>query len=295
MSSLVVEEEIAEETTIETVAEDESPEASGNVDEGLTKDDAEKAAIEPSETETTEEIDISIGDESLTSEKEDAPSWVKEVRENNRKLARRNKELEQLNTQREVSQAPTLGKKPIREDFNWDDDAFDTATEQWYTQKTKVESFKLSEDSKAVEVQKDYQKKFDNYAEQRESLKLKVKNYDEAEQAVRDSLDVGQQSIIVENVTRSAHMIKALGDDMKELDALSKIKDPVQFAFAVGRLEKDLKVTKRRKPTTQPEGKVSGSASSSGVVNSSLEKLRDEARKSGNYTKVAAYRKQHNI
>jgi hypothetical protein len=65
----------------------------------------------------------------------------------------------------------------------------------------------------------------------------------------------------------------------------------VKFAFAVAKLEKDLKVT-NRKAAPPPEKIVSGTGRSSGAVDSTLERLRAEAEKTGNMTKVIQYKAQ---
>ena len=72
---------------------------------------------------------------------------------------------------------------------------------------------------------------------------------------------------------------------------MSEITDPVKFAFAVAKLEKDLKVT-NRKSAPPPERVVSGTGRSSGSVDSTLERLREEASRTGNVTKVIQYKKQ---
>ena len=86
-------------------------------------------------------------------------------------------------------------------------------------------------------------------------------------------------------------VIYALGKNVKKAQALAAIEDPIEFAFAISDLEKDLKVTKR-KTAPAPEKTVRGNAAVSGTVNSQLERLRAEAEKTGNYTKVAAYKAQ---
>jgi hypothetical protein len=72
---------------------------------------------------------------------------------------------------------------------------------------------------------------------------------------------------------------------------LSKIEDPVKFAFAVAKLEKDLKVT-NRKAAPAPERMISSTGRVSGAVDSTLERLREEAARTGDMTKVIRYKQQ---
>jgi len=83
-----------------------------------------------------------------------------------------------------------------------------------------------------------------------------------------------------------------LGKNPKKLEELSKITDPVDFAFKVAKLESQLKVTDRKAP--KPEKRVSSNKSGgiSGNSDKTLDRLRDEAAKSGDYTKVTAYKRK---
>jgi hypothetical protein len=87
--------------------------------------------------------------------------------------------------------------------------------------------------------------------------------------------------------------VYALGKNPKKAAELAKRSDPVEFAFAVARLEKDLKVS-NRKSAPAPEKIVqnSGRVVSSASVDSTLNRLRAEAERTGDYTKVMEYRRQ---
>jgi hypothetical protein len=82
-----------------------------------------------------------------------------------------------------------------------------------------------------------------------------------------------------------------LGKNPKKAKELSELKDPVQFAFAMGKLETQLKITSRKTTPPPPEKKVVGNASASSS-DDMLEKLRDEAARTGDFTKVVAYKRQ---
>ena len=100
--------------------------------------------------------------------------------------------------------------------------------------------------------------------------------------------------IVVQGAGNPALLIYAFGKNPKKEDELGSIKDPVKFAFAVAKLEKDLKVT-QRKAAPPPEKVVQGNASVSGAVDSTLDRLRSEAEKSGDYTKVFKYKQQQKL
>jgi hypothetical protein len=96
---------------------------------------------------------------------------------------------------------------------------------------------------------------------------------------------------VLQGADNPALVIYALGKNPKKAAELAKIEDPVKFAFAVAKLEKELKVT-NRKAAPAPERMVSSTGRVSGAVDSTLERLRAEAEKTGNYTKVLQYKRQ---
>ena len=96
--------------------------------------------------------------------------------------------------------------------------------------------------------------------------------------------------MILQGADNPALVVYALGKNTKRAKEIASIKDPVKFAFAVAKLETTLKVNSRKTPPP-PEKTVSGSGNSSGTVDSTLERLRGEASKSGDFSKVIAYKK----
>jgi hypothetical protein len=85
-------------------------------------------------------------------------------------------------------------------------------------------------------------------------------------------------------------VVYAIGKNPKIAKELMSIKRPVEFAVAVVNLEAQLKITNKRS-MPEPERVVLGSARSSGVVDSALERLREEAARTGNMTKVIQYKR----
>lgn len=241
----------------------------------------------------SDEVIVSIGDEKPQEAEEEAkaPNWVRELRKTNTELKKKNRELEQkLRGASDESQAPTkLGKKPSLEEFDYDTDKFEIALESWYETKRKVEE----ESEKARRAQEDQQKawqaKLNEYGESKANLK--VKDFEFAEEVVQEFFDVTQQGVMLQGAENPALVVYALGKNPKKAKEISSIKDPVKFAFAVAKLETQLKVT-NRKAAPPPEKTVKGTGSLSGAVDSTLERLREEAAKTGNMSKVIAYKAQ---
>lgn len=263
---------------IETNAEDENGE--GNEDE-------------TGEGEEGSEVVVSIGEESPASEEDNAPApvWVKELRKNHRELQKRNRELEeQVKAVAGAEQKPvTLGTKPTLESCDYDAEKFERDLEAWHNQKLEADAQERSRKAQAEESNKAWQETLNGYGKAK--TELKVKDFEDAEDIVKDTLSVTQQGIILQGSKNAALLVYALGKNPKKAKELASIKDPVKFAFAVANLENQLKVT-NRKAAPAPEKTVRGNAAVSGTVDSQLERLRAEAEKTGNYTKVHAYKAQ---
>jgi len=103
---------------------------------------------------------------------------------------------------------------------------------------------------------------------------------------------VTQQGIVLQGSDNPALIIYALGKNTKRAKELASITDPVKFAFAVAKLETQLKVSNRKAAASPERTIASGGTRLSGAVDSTLERLRAEAEKSGDYTKVLQYKRQ---
>lgn len=244
-----------------------------------TQNTEEVAAEEP------EEVVVSIGEDSPP-QTEEAPSWVKELRKKHRELLRENNELKSKLQVEE--KPPVLRKKPTLEDHEWDAEAYERDLAEWFEQKRSVDEAELAKRTAEENQKKSWQAKLDGYSEAK--TKLKVKDFDSAEINVQEALNVTQQGIILQGAKDPALLVYAIGSNPTILKELSSINDPVSFAIRLGEIQKDMKVTNRKAPP--PEKTVSGSGRISGSVDSTLERLRAEAEKTGDFTKVLQYKKQ---
>lgn len=246
------------------------------------------------------EITLQFGDEaspaSDESELKSAPQWVKELRKSDREKARKIRELEaKLKTQDQPAQAtqvPTLGNKPKLEDFDYDEGKFDQALEQWYETRRQVDAAQAEREAQQRAVQEAQQSRFTGY--QKEAKDLRVKDWQDAESEVVAMLSVEQQGILLLGADKPALLVYALGRNPAKLKTLAAITDPVRFAFAAAKLEKELKVTSRNAPKPAPEQRVSTSSGApvSGGSQKTLDRLREEASRTGDMTKVIAYKRQ---
>lgn len=236
-----------------------------------------------------EEVVVTIGDEE-PEEKETAaaPDWVRELRKNHREAQKRIRELEaQVGGSEKKPEA--LGKKPTLEDFDYDADKFESALTEWHEKRRTAEAEAEKAAKEQEEAARTWQEKLASYGTAKTTLK--VKDYDDAEAAVLDMLDITKQGIIVQGADNPALVVYAIGKNQSKLKELSEIKDPIKFAFAISKLEAQLKVQNKKAPPA-PEKQIAGTGKISGAVDSTLERLRAEAEKTGDMSKVMAYKRQ---
>ena len=243
------------------------------------------------EIEDTEEVVVSIGEEAPPPEEHTpAPEWVKELRKTNRELQRQNREL-----QARVQAAPpetkpvVIGNKPKLEDHDYDADKYEEALANWFERKRQADEVNARQEAEVMNQQKAFQAKLDGYGKAK--AELRVKDFEDAEEVALQVFSITQQGVLLQGADNPALVVYALGKNPAKAKKLAEIKDPVKFAFAVAKLEKDLKVTNRRQAPA-PERIVTGTGRSSGAVDSTLERLREEAARTGNMTKVIAYKAQ---
>jgi hypothetical protein len=236
------------------------------------------------------EVIVSIGEDAPPpDEQAHAPGWVKELRKANREKEKRIRELEAKLTQTTEKKPVALGAKPKLEDFDYDADKIESALADWFERKRQAdtEAQKLQQ---AEQAQKQaWQEKLDGYGKAK--AELKVRDFEDAEAVAQELFNITQQGVVLQGADNPALVIYALGKNPKKAAELAKIEDPVKFAFAVAKLEKELKVT-NRKAAPAPERMISSTGRVSGAVDSTLERLREEAARTGNMTKVIQYKAQ---
>jgi hypothetical protein len=247
--------------------------------------------VDEVEPEDTEEVVVSIGEEAPPPEEHTpAPEWVKELRKTNRELQRQNRELQsKLQAAPPETKPVVIGNKPKLEDHDYDADAYEEALTSWFERKRQADEVNAKQEAEVMNQQKAWQAKLDGYGKAK--AELRVKDFEDAEEVAQQVFSITQQGVLLQGADNPALVVYALGKNPAKAKELAEIKDPVKFAFAVAKLEKDLKVTNRRQAPA-PERIVTGTGRSSGAVDSTLERLREEAARTGNMTKVIQYRAQ---
>ena len=276
-----VEEELntldAEEVATEEVEEVE-------VDEVQTENE-EAEAIEDEE-----EVVYTFGEGSPPEEEEVNEEVPKKLRAEIRERNKRIKELEAAVAETKPKEKePTLGAKPTLADSDYDEEVFANNLDKWYEDKKAYDEKQREVETQKQAEQRAWEEKLTNYTESRS--KVKAPDYEDAEATVMETFNEVQQGMIIQGADNAAALVYALGKNPTKAKELASIKDPVKFAWEASKLEGSMK-TMKRKPTSKPEKTVKGSATLSGSTDGTLDRLRAEAAKTGEFSKVYAYKKQ---
>jgi len=288
---IIQEEEVLEEEieTTEEVIEDE-----GRSDEEESGEEENEGDEE--EAEEADEDIILLGDEEVNApdpEEKRAPKWVKDLRKQNKELQKQLKEQKvQLEQSAPAPSLEPLGKRPTLEDSEYDSEQYETKLIAYLKKEQEQEKGAKKQVEEQEEVQRAFQRKFEEYNVQKTSLK--VRDYDDAEQVVLESLSEVQQNVILQTAEKPALLVYAIGKSKGKAEALAKITDPAKLAYELGKLEGKLKVGKR-KATSSPERKLSGKGGATGTLQNGLDKVRAEAEKTGDYSGVRRYKQKHNL
>ena len=288
--------ELDEEDNIDQIEDNQEDESQENSEETQDKTQDETSQSDD-ETSEDEEFVITVGDEEPEPSDDDdfsgkpAPTWVKDLRKKEREARKRIKELEAQVQQAKPADKPIeVGTKPKLSDFDYDEDQFESAVEQWHERKRQVEQQQAAKQAEEEKAKQAWQTKMQSYEERRQNAASKVRDFEEVEEAAKDKLTATQQGILIHAAENPELILYHLGKNPKKAQELSEITDPIQFAFAAAKLDSQMKI-QTRKPSTQPERKPSGSAGLSGVVDQKLAQLEAKAAKTGDRTELIKFKK----
>jgi hypothetical protein len=265
---------------------------------GETPDGEQQAAAGDQQAEDDGEVVITIGDEAPPAVAEDevdgkpAPAWVRDLRKQAREKDKRIRELEQAAAAREAAAAPavpTVGEKPTLESCDYDAEAYAEKVLAWTEAKRKADAVEAAKRQEQEAAQAEWNARLTSY--QAAKASLKVDDFDGAEHVVRETMNQTQIGVLLNGADKPELVVYAIGRNPAKAKELANIKDPIKFAFAIAKLETQLKVTPRKAPPA-PEREVRGTAGGATAVDNELARLEAEADRTGDRSKIAAYRRQ---
>lgn len=246
---------------------------------------------EPTEVEQTEEqesVVVTIGEEEPESEEDNTPV-IRGLRKEYREAKKREKELarELEDLRRKVNPEPELKEKPTLAGCEYDEERLESELIEWHESKRAVDEKKRKEREAEEDQQKKWQQQVERYNESKTALK--VPDFDDAESVISEHLNTMQQAMLVKAALNPATLAYAIGKNPKKAQELGALSDPIEFTAAIVRLEAQVKVSAKKPPEPEKLAKP-GTARVSSGGDDRLEKLRAEAAKTGDYSKVLEYR-----
>ncbi len=223
-------------------------------------------------------------------EQEEEPELVKKLRD---QIRERDRKLAQFRRQPAVADddpEPQVAERPRSvAEFDYDEDRFNAAVDDhieakeahsaWKLRQTDRESARnaaQAEQTKRVEQQKNA---------------LGVADYDTRAASVKETLTDAQLAVLINGADNPAQLIYALGRSQTRLSMLAGEENLARFAVMLGKMEKEIKVTKRT--AANPETMVHGAtATLTQSDDKHLARLEKEAEKTGNRSAVQAYKRQ---
>ena len=249
-----------------------------------TEEPVEVEAETPAPTEAEEEegfIATLDGDPEPV-EPEETPV-LREVRKRLRESEKARRDLERRERERvqpQVADEP-LPPKPTLESAEYDEGKFEADLLAWSAKKAEVDARAKTKQQEAEKLQAEWNEKHLHYEAQKQ--RNRAPDAEEVERQVLEALGVEKVGAIIKASSNSAALIYAIGKNPERVKELAK-KDAIDFLWTVAQLEPQMKIAPTKPPA--PETRVSPSGRVAPVVD--LEKLREEARRTGDYTKVIA-------
>ena len=245
-----------------------------------------------------DELVITLGEEQPEPEPEETPV-IRQMRQALKEAKRREREKDAILQQLQARPAapepqdpgpiPKIGEFVYKgETYFHDEEMHAAAVTEWTTKKAAAELAKAQRQRQQQEQQEAWNKRVQAYEQAKTALK--VPRFDDAEEAVKDTLSIAQQSLILK-AKEPEKLIYALGNNPKRLKALAAITDPVDFVYAVGELRQEMRVIPKKKPPVPERVPTRGGAGGYTTADNTLEKLRAEAEKTGDYSRVLAYKR----
>lgn len=254
-------------------------------------DDAPAGEQQVEQGDDSGEVVVTLGDEPAPQPEEEAnkaPEWVRELRKANREKDRRIRELEsKLAAPAQQPQSVVVGEKPTLAGCDYDADEFEAKLTAWNDRKRQADDAQRKQQEQAQQQEQAWQAKRQGYEAEKAEFRAKYPAFDEAEEAVKDALNVTQQGLILHAIKNRAALVAALGASPKKLKELAAIADPILFTASIAVLEKELKVMPR-KTAPLPERQIRASAPGGLVPSARLEELRSKAEKTGDYSAYLA-------
>lgn len=255
-------------------------------EEGSTQ--GEEGSEDEAGSEGAEEDLIGFGDSEAAPASEEETSTIRQMRDRMREQARRIAELEKQ-TVPQQAEVQHPGKEPELSDFEYDEEKYRAGVRDYDRKLAAWEAHQAEATERQEREHKEIQSQVQAY--QTRKAELRVPDFDIAESSVMTALPQQHQALLMRS-GKGAEMVVALHRNPAKLEELAKL-NLVDAAMMVGELRSKVTMTSRRKPSVQPDTPLRGNTNLSvPSTDRELARLEKEADRTGDRSKLIAYRKQ---
>lgn len=219
----------------------------------------------------------------------DSAAWAR-LRKSEQEARKRAAELQRrLDTQSQPPGALDPGPEPTLEDCDYDQDLLKKRVREHVEATQRKQAADSEQARRFQDKAREAQALVDNYATRKEAFSKRVRGYTEAESMVVAMMSPERQDALLKVAENPEQLVYALGRRPDKLEELAKETDRDRFVAKLKKLE--VSITMKKGTPTPPEERVSGSGNP-GPAGSTLERLRADAVKTGDYSRVNAWKRQ---
>lgn len=209
-----------------------------------------------------------------------------ELKEKARAEREAKRELEQLRAAQVAKQAveiePTILPEKTLSEFDYDETAFVDYYNKRAESVINHKAYAAKQAQKHEEAQATYQKQFNAYTTEKDSLKVPKERMKEAEESVMSVLDLERQNLILQTGT-PARIVYAIGNSPDHLAKLAACKTRDEFNRELGKIEATLVTTRRKAVAPDPEVRIAAGSNSANRNAAKLEELKNDPSKFAEY------------
>lgn len=255
----------------------------GGEGEGSDDDQQDDEAGEDEQA-SSDELVISLDGEEVAPEP-DNPT-IRQMRE---ALRKKDAELAEM---RKASQPKPIevGPKPTLEGCDYDEERFEAELTAWHADKAKADEASAKQREEQEAIRATWDEASNRYKAR--AAEIAAPDFDDAQETIDKALTPRLSPVILKAARDPAVFVLAMHRNPAKLAELAKATDAIELAAAVARMEAGIKVNKRTAPA--PDRPLNGStgAATATTYEKQLAKLEAEAEKTGDRTKVVAFKRE---
>lgn len=244
------------------------------------------------EPEVDDEEDFYFGDEKLespTSDEGKDPALVRHLRNTIKEKERELKELRNKSPQPQQqipAQAPRMPQ--LSDDgIDYDESIFQKRLTEWSEENARYQTAQVQQQQAQQAFQQLHQQKLQQYQERVKAVK--VPNYQQAEKVVIDEVPEQIQGAIIHYAEKPEMVVIALARNPDLRKQMAEATDPVALGRLIGTIESKAKTMPKARTTAGTVPPVKGS---NGAELNSIDKLREKAEQTGDYTAYYAAKRK---